>query len=135
MQYKVPQFIDHEPKIVGPLTFKQLSVLGVGGFICLVLFLKMEGDFFTWIMSSAVVMSVFVSLVFIQVEGMPLMTVIGKSIGFFRQPKRYILHKKNSGTFIVKQKEEKENVNEVKTEPKVFRKSKIQELWSDIEIK
>ncbi|MDD4062557.1 MAG: PrgI family protein [Candidatus Pacebacteria bacterium] len=135
MQYKVPQFIDHEAKIVGPLTFKQLSVVGVGGFICLVLFFKLEGQFFTWIMSSAVVMSIFLSLTFIQVEGMPLITVIGKSIGFFTQPKRYIWHKKNSGTFVVKQKVEVEDFNSIKEKPKTFRKSKIQELWSDIEIK
>lgn len=135
MQYKVPQFIEHETKIIGPLTFKQLSVLGVGGFICLVLFVKLEGQFFTWIMSSAVVMSIFLSLTFIQVEGMPLITVIGKSIGFFTQPKRYIWHKKNSDAFIVKQKEEADNFNSIKTKPKTYKKSRIQELWSDIETK
>ena len=33
MQFKVPQFIDMEDKIVGPLTLKQFAyILGAGGF-------------------------------------------------------------------------------------------------------
>ncbi len=36
MQYKVPQFIDVEDKIFGPLTFKQFLYLGGAGGISLI---------------------------------------------------------------------------------------------------
>ncbi len=38
MRFKVPQFIDVEDKIIGPLTFKQFIYLGGGVGICAVLF-------------------------------------------------------------------------------------------------
>ncbi|MFZ2048907.1 MAG: PrgI family protein [Minisyncoccia bacterium] len=38
MRFKVPQFIDVEDKIIGPLTFKQFIYLGGGAGICAVLF-------------------------------------------------------------------------------------------------
>ena len=31
MQYKVPQDVQREDTIIGPLTLKQLGILGVGG--------------------------------------------------------------------------------------------------------
>jgi hypothetical protein len=39
MRFQVPQFIEVEDKIFGPLTFKQFVYLGGGGGICLILFI------------------------------------------------------------------------------------------------
>jgi hypothetical protein len=38
MEYQVPQFIEVEDKVVGPLTIKQFIYLAGGGGICVVLF-------------------------------------------------------------------------------------------------
>jgi len=36
MRYTVPQFIEHEAKIIGPLTFKQFTYLAMAGAGCFV---------------------------------------------------------------------------------------------------
>jgi len=41
MEYQVPQFIEVEDKIVGPLTLKQFIYLGGGAGLCVVLFLEL----------------------------------------------------------------------------------------------
>jgi hypothetical protein len=38
MRFSIPQFIEHTPKIIGPLTFKQFSFIGGAGAICFVLY-------------------------------------------------------------------------------------------------
>jgi len=38
MEFIVPKFINREPKIVGPLTFKQFLYIGIPGMICLFLY-------------------------------------------------------------------------------------------------
>jgi len=38
MRYTIPQFIEHEPKIVGPFTFKQFIYIGVAGALAFILY-------------------------------------------------------------------------------------------------
>ena len=46
MQYSVPQFIDIEDKIVGPLTGKQTLYLMIGGGFLMLIFSLFEASFF-----------------------------------------------------------------------------------------
>lgn len=45
MQYKIPQNVQVEDKIVGPLTLKQLIILGVGGGIAYVIYTTIGKDY------------------------------------------------------------------------------------------
>ena len=51
MQFQVPQGIDMEDKIVGPLTLIQFLYLLVGGVIDYLLFLNLKGNFIFWILA------------------------------------------------------------------------------------
>ncbi len=138
MQFKVPQFIEHEAKIFGPLTFKQFIVVGIAGVACLILFFLFGDNFFLWIVISAIIIGTSLSLVFIQVEGIPLITLIGKSIGFFTETRTYIWKQKTfAARFMTKKRKEgEEDIIKAKETPlKTSEGSKLKKLWSEIEIK
>ncbi len=48
MQYKVPQNVQREDRIVGPLTLKQLVICGIGGFIAYGIYTSL-GRLYLWI--------------------------------------------------------------------------------------
>ncbi len=135
MQFKVPQFIEHEAKIIGPLTFKQFIIVGSAGVVCLILFFVLEDNFLLWLMLSAIIVGFSLSLIFVQVEGLPLISLIGKSIGFFMTSRRYVWKKKSSITneFIIQKR--KKVLLQKETSPRIFKGSRIKKLWSEIEIK
>jgi hypothetical protein len=87
MQYQVPQFIDIEDKIVGPLTLKQFLYLAVGGAIIMATFFLLNFGFA--IIIGAIVGTLSFALAFIKVEGMPLPRYIGSMIGFAFKPQEY----------------------------------------------
>ena len=137
MQFKVPQFTEHEAKIFGPLTFKQFIVVGFAGLISLILFFIFGENFFLWLVVSGIIVGVSLSLVFVQVEGISLIALIGKSIRFFTQPRTYIWKKKAFDVRFVSKKEEKDHdiFKKERTDLKGSEGSKIKKLWSEIEIK
>ena len=51
MQFKVPQNVQREDKIVGPLTLKQLIICGVGGGIAYAIFVTLGKEYLwiTWV--------------------------------------------------------------------------------------
>ena len=104
MRFKVPQFIEHEAKIFGPLTFKQFIVVGFAGLISLILFFIFGDNFFLWLVASGIIVGVSLSLVFIQVEGISLISLIGKSIRFFTESHLYIWKKKTFDVRFVSKK-------------------------------
>lgn len=88
MQFKVPQFIDMEDKIVGPLTLKQfVYILGAGGF-----------SFLLWtfipIKIIAVILIIpvggfFLALAFIKVNDRPFIDTIESAFGYYTSSKIY----------------------------------------------
>ncbi|MGB3988198.1 MAG: PrgI family protein [Minisyncoccales bacterium] len=138
MRFKVPQYIEHEAKIFGPLTFRQFVVVGFAGLIVLVLFFAIGDNFFLWLIISGIIVGTSLSLVFIKVEGMSLIALIGKSIGFFTKPKIYVWKKKSfGGGFVTKKKEiiDESSVRVKETPLRSTEGSKLKKLWSEIEIR
>lgn len=136
MQFKVPQFIEHKMKIFGPLTFRQFVIVGFAGLVSLILFFVMENNFFFWLLVSSIIVGTSLSLVFVQVQGIPLINVIGKSFGFFMKPRAYIWKKKAFSTKFIKKEEKKDDVLKKKEITlKTSGGSRIKKLWSEIETK
>lgn len=125
MQYNVPQFIDIEDHIVGPLTAKQLGWLALGGITLLVFWVLLDTSAF--ILVAIFVGALFIALAFYRPNGQPLKNFILSSVYFVFRPKMYVW-KKIQGKVKIKKKENKI----IKTSPiKVLTKGKIEEL-SDI---
>jgi len=88
MIFNVPQFIDIEDKIVGPLTAKQLGWVAMGAVILLVLYGLLDKSAF--IISALIVAVIFGGLAFYRPYNQPLIKFITSSILFAFRPKMYI---------------------------------------------
>jgi len=68
-QFVVPQFIDVEDKIIGPLTVRQFIIIIAGGFM---LFLEFRlADFGLFILEGLVTIFIVALFAFFKVNGMP----------------------------------------------------------------
>ena len=91
MQFQVPQFIEFEDKIVGPLTLKQFGYLAVGGVICFAFFFFLTNTFA--IMLSIPVAAIVLALAFGRVKGVPLPKYIVSFVSFALKPQLYLWKK------------------------------------------
>ncbi len=88
MQYQVPQFIEVEDKIFGPLTFKQFIYIAGGGGLCLVFFTLLPLVLTFFLSIPVVVLSLM--LAFYKVNGRPFINVIEHAFGYFFASKLYL---------------------------------------------
>ncbi|MDR3559281.1 MAG: PrgI family protein [Candidatus Pacebacteria bacterium] len=86
--FNVPQFIDIEDKIVGPLTAKQLGWLAIGGVIFLVLWGTVDTS--TLIVTGVIDAAVFGAFAFYKPYNQPLFNFIMSSIYFSFRPRVYV---------------------------------------------
>ena len=86
--FSVPQFIDIEDKIVGPLTAKQLGWVGAGGLTLLILWFFL--DFSAFIVVAVLVGGFFGVMAFYKPNGQPMITYVLNAIFFAFRPKIYV---------------------------------------------
>jgi hypothetical protein len=91
MQFNVPQFIDVEDKIIGPLSLKQFLLLLGGGMVLVLLwyFFKL---WFVLLVGGPIVLAIAASI-FIKINGRPLPTVFMAWLNYWLKPKFYIWKK------------------------------------------
>jgi hypothetical protein len=88
MRFQIPQFIDVEDKIFGPLTLKQFIYVAGGaavGVICVVLF----GIFFGLLISSPIIILA-AALAFYKVNNRPFVNFLESAFKYGTQKKLYI---------------------------------------------
>ncbi len=88
MQYQVPQFIEVEDKIFGPLTLRQFIYLAGGGGLCLLFFTLLP--FWLTFMLALPVMAFSAALAFYQVNGRPLIVALEHAFSYFTGSKLYL---------------------------------------------
>ena len=90
-QFQVPQFIEVEDKIFGPLTLKQfLYIVGAGAIVFLLYaFLPL---FFVFLLGAPIV-AFFAALAFLKVNGLPFIRVVENALGHFTGTRLYIWKK------------------------------------------
>ena len=91
MRFQVPQFIEREARIVGPLTFKQFIYLGVPA--AAAFFLYFTAPFFVFIFSTVVLLSIGFLFAFVSVGGRSFPTIFMNFLHFSIGPKTYIWKK------------------------------------------
>jgi hypothetical protein len=123
MLFNIPQFIDKEDKIVGPLTVKQLGWIFAGGAVMLVFWTIL--DFSAFITASVPIVLVFGALAFYRPNGQPLIKFITSSVLFLFHPKIYVW-KRLPEKFIVPKKSQ--TSSSTKKEKKLVNSNKIEEI-------
>lgn len=91
MQFQVPQFIETEDKIIGPLTLRQFLYVAAGAGIAFVLFFFLQT--WLWIIITMVISSVSVAFAFVKINGRPLSALAGSAFGFYWKPRFYLWEK------------------------------------------
>ena len=88
MEYQVPQFIEVEDKIVGPLTLKQFIYIAGGGGLCVVIILYLPLVFA--IIACIPVVALAGALAFYKVNGKNFTDVIEAAIGYYGGGKLFL---------------------------------------------
>lgn len=88
MRFQVPQFIEHEPKVIGPLTFKQFVYLAVPG--AFAFFLYFLAPFGLFLIGTVLVGFLGFALAFLKAGGKSLPELILNFWGYSTGPKTYI---------------------------------------------
>ena len=136
MEFTVPQFIEREPKIIGPLTFKQFIFVAIAGAACFFLyFLIGKKNFPLFIFIAIVLFGGASAFAFLKIKGYPLLTFI-KNFFFFTTTSKFFVWKRKLLPPRIK-KVEKVEEEEVEKEPSlsVREKSSLQKLMTQIETK
>ena len=88
MEYQVPQFIEVEDKIIGPLTLKQFIYVAGGGGICVVMFFYLPIVFS--LLLSVPVIALVAALAFYKVNGKPFVEVLEAGFNYYTGGKLFL---------------------------------------------
>ena len=88
MQFSVPQFVNIEDRIVGPLTGKQVLYLLIGGATLLIFFTFLDFAFFAFM--SMVITPLVLVFTFYKPKGRTVATYILVTFNYFTIPRAYI---------------------------------------------
>lgn len=138
MDYQVPQFIEEETKIVGPLTFKQFFIFFGAGITSFIIYFLFET--WLWAIFTSVIAVATIGISFGRIRGRPVSGIILQALKFFWEPRFYIWKKPSfSAEELFVEKEKK--VAKPATAPtqtatsKVLTPEKIKELAQQLDKK
>lgn len=88
MQFQVPQFIETEDKIIGPLTIRQFLYVGAATGLSFLLFFTVQ--MWLWVALSIPIFGAALSLALIKIGGRPLIHVALSAVNFYWKPQTYV---------------------------------------------
>lgn len=134
MRFTVPQFIERESPIIGPLTFRQFIYIGVAGGISFLLYFSLgKTNFIAFVLIAIALLLVGAALAFVRIGGRELPTIAANFFRFFISPKMYIWKKTEKPIEIMKKEIKKAGVEEAPL--KIIRSSQLNKLSTQIETK
>lgn len=95
MRFQLPQFIETETKLVGPLTLRQFLWVAGGAAILFLLFMTTQGGFI-FFAAGIPVAGIFLALAFMKIDEMPLINYIAYLLSYLLNPKRYVFRKESN---------------------------------------
>lgn len=136
MRFTIPQFIEHEAKIIGPLTFKQFIFIGVAGAVCFALYsLIGKTNFSLFLILSIIVLSVGAGLAFLKINGQGLPKILTNFFRFSFGSKLYIWKKRGAPITFSKKLEIKKKLKNGELPLKIGEASQLKKIRTEIETK
>ncbi|KPJ73709.1 hypothetical protein AMJ48_00750 [Parcubacteria bacterium DG_74_1] len=136
MRFTVPQFIEYETKLIGPLSFKQFLFIGAAGVVCIVIFFTIgKTNFFLFLVLLIITLGVGVSLAFLKIGGRGLPTVLANFIRFSFGSKFYIWQRKGALVTFSKEMEIKKEPKNGKPFLKTTKASRLKKMRTKLETK
>jgi hypothetical protein len=138
MQFTVPQFIEHESKIIGPFTMKQFVFVGMAALTIVILWFSLgKTNFLLFLFLALLLVSGSLALAFIKINGKPLPQVLMNVFNFSTKPKIYLWERKESPMKMIKISKAlpQEKFETKGTNLKFAEKSRLNSLAKELEIK
>lgn len=95
MQFQVPQFIETEDKLLGPLTIRQFIYLSLVAGISFILFFMLEMTI--WVILSVFMVGGTLIVLLGKVNGQPMTRVVYSAFFYYWKPQTYVWQPDNSG--------------------------------------
>ncbi|OIO44399.1 MAG: hypothetical protein AUJ24_01540 [Parcubacteria group bacterium CG1_02_36_42] len=135
MEFTVPQFVEREPKLIGPFTFKQFIFVAIAGAACFFLYFFIgKKNMPLFILIAILLFGGSLALAFIRIKGYTLPILIKNFFAFTIMPKIFLWHRKLIPPKVSKIKKfEKAEVEE--TPLKIIEESSLQKLSTQVETK
>lgn len=142
MQYKVPQNVQREDTIIGPLTLKQMIILGVGGGICYAIYVSLSKTYYLeiWLPPVVIISGITLAFAFLKIHSLPFHEFLMDFIEYHLLPRQrnWI---QGAGTIFVspfekteKQEEKIQNTGPTKSKQSLKELTKILDSDSESEI-
>ena len=125
MQYQVPQFIDIEDRIIGPLTLKQFIYLAFAAAVLFVFWFLLK--FYIWIIIALPITVLAFAFAFVKINDRPFIYFFIAAVFYFMKPKLYIFGAMPATPQLKAFPEKPAEIIDQKTEEKITR-SKLKEL-------
>lgn len=92
MQFKIPQNVQLEDKIVGPLTLKQLAILGGGGGVAYAIYVSLSKTYIwvVWLPPTVIISLVTLALTFLKINGIPFSKWVFLIVEFLFIPRKRV---------------------------------------------
>ena len=135
MRFQVPQFIEVESKIFGPLTLKQFIYLAGGAGMIFLIYISLP--FFFAILLGAPIAAFSIALAFLKINNQPFVKIIESALRYFSKPRVYIWKKteKKTGRSLSSEQKAPEMASEQQTYIPKLTRSRLKELAWSLDIK
>ena len=126
MRFKIPQDVQMEDKIVGPLTLKQLIIVGIGGGIDYFLYTSLSQVYLleVWLLPVIVIGLLTAAIAFLKIRGLKFTEYVLYSLEFYFKPRKRVWNQGGGEVFTsittpkVKSKADKAKEKQLKKAPK-----------------
>lgn len=110
MQFKVPQDVQREDTIVGPLTLKQMIIIGIGGGLAYATYISLSARYFfeIWLPPVAILSILTVLFAFVKPNGQQFYIYVINLVEFNFLPKKRVWIQRGGQVTIPPQEKEKE---------------------------
>lgn len=135
MQFKVPQNVQREDTIVGPLTLKQLIILGAGGGLAYTVYISLSQSYFieVWLPPTAIIAGLTLAFTFLKINNRPFHLFLMSFIEYHMLPKKRTWIQGSGNPPIVYQEKKKDDTPR-KIEAKMEKSEKsLEELTSMVD--
>jgi hypothetical protein len=124
MQYKVPQDVQREDQIIGPLTLRQLIIVAVGGGMAYMIYVQLSLNHYIeiWLPPVFIISALTVALAFLKIHGLPFHQFLMHFIEYKFLPKKRIWIQKTGNPYMP-------------PEVKAIKKKKVEKQKGDLDHK
>jgi len=96
MKFQVPQFIETETKLIGPLTLKQFMFVAGGVSTIAMEYILLSGIWF--VLLGIMTLGFFGALAFVKIDGQPFINYLAYMLAYTLGSKRYVFKSKSESS-------------------------------------